>query len=124
MAALFLVGRIIFGGYFLYNAYGHFKNLAGMTAYVQSKGISRAKAAVIVGGVMLAIGGLSIILGLFIVLGMWLLVLFLIPVTFKMHAFWKETEPMAKMSETVQFTKNLALIGSLLMISSLFVLLT
>jgi hypothetical protein len=32
-----------------------------------------------------------------------------------MHAFWKVTDPMHKMSETINFTKNLALIGALLM---------
>jgi len=120
MGILFIAGRVLLGGYFLYNAFNHFKQLAGYTAYAQSKGVPSPKAAVIASGVMLALGGLSILLGMYIVLGMWLLVLFLIPTTVVMHKFWTVTDPMARMTETVNFTKNLALIGALLMMSALF----
>ncbi len=120
MGILFLLGRILLGGFFLYNAFGHFKNLAGMTAYAQSKRVPYPKAAVIATGSMLALGGLSIVLGFYIVLGTWLLVLFLIPTTFTMHRFWKEADPMASMNEKINFTKNLALVGALLMLSTLF----
>lgn len=122
MTVLFFIGRIILGAYFVYNAFNHFRHLPAMTGYTASRKVPYPKAAVIAGGVMLALGGLSILLGLYIVLGMWLLVLFLIPTTFVMHAFWKETDPQAKMMELVQFTKNLALIGALLMMSALFAL--
>ncbi len=33
-----------------------------------------------------------------------------------MHAYWKESDPMAKQGEQVNFTKNLALIGGLLVL--------
>lgn len=120
MGALFLIGRILLGGYFVYSAFNHFKHLVGYTGYAQSKGVPHPRAAVIATGVMLALGGLSIILGLYIVLGMWLLVLFLIPTTFMMHKFWKVIDPMARQGERINFFKNLALIGALLMLSSLF----
>ncbi len=120
MGTLFLIGRILLSGFFLYNAFNHFKNLGGYAGYSQSKSVPYPKAAVIVTGIMLALGGLSIILGLYIVLGMWLLVLCLLPITFLMHAFWKVTDPMAKSAERVNFTKNIAIIGALLMLSALF----
>jgi len=42
------------------------------------------------------------------------LVIFLIPITFIMHAFWKATEPNMKMTETIMFMKNIALTGAAL----------
>jgi putative oxidoreductase len=49
-------------------------------------------------------------------LGLWLIVIFLVPTTFIMHQFWKVSDPMMKMGETINFTKNIALIGSALML--------
>lgn len=37
METIFLIGRIILGGYFLYNAYNHFTELDALTGYAQSK---------------------------------------------------------------------------------------
>lgn len=45
-----------------------------------------------------------------------LLIVFLVPVTLMMHAFWKETDPQAKQAEQVAFNKNLALIGAALIV--------
>jgi uncharacterized membrane protein YphA (DoxX/SURF4 family) len=39
---------------------------------------------------------------------------FLAGVSPQMHAFWKEAEPQARMSEMINFTKNIALIGGAL----------
>ncbi len=118
MMVLFIIGRVLLGGYFVYNAFLHFKQLAGYTGYAQSKGVPYPKAAVITTGVMLAIGGLSIISGFFIVLGMWLLVLFLIPTTFMMHKFWTMTDPQARGMEQIGFMKNMAIVGALLSFSA------
>lgn len=41
----------------------------------------------------------------------------LVPVTVAGHSFWKETNPDAKKHHTTQFFKNLALIGSLIIVS-------
>lgn len=116
MDILFLIGRLIFGGYFLMNAWGHFKHLESMTGYAQSKGVPNPRAAVFVGGVLLLLGGLGVVFGIAPEASLALLLIFLVPVTFKMHAFWKETDPNAKMSEQIQFMKNMALIGALLML--------
>jgi uncharacterized membrane protein YphA (DoxX/SURF4 family) len=67
-------------------------------------------------GLLLLIGGLSILLGVYPPIGTIALAAFLIPVTFMMHAFWKVQDPMAKMGETVNFTKNLALLGAALIL--------
>lgn len=116
MSVLFLIGRIIFGGYFLMNAWGHFKNLEGMTGYAESKGLVSARSAVFAGGLLLLFGGLGVLFGVAPEASLALLIIFLVAVSYKMHAFWKETDPNVKMNERVAFMKNMALIGALLML--------
>lgn len=113
--AIYLLGRVIFGAYFIYSGFNHFKNEKNMTMYAHSKGVPSPRVAVLVGGAMLMLGGLGFLLGMNFQLSALVLLLFLVPTTFMMHAFWKVTDPMHKMSETINFTKNLALIGALLM---------
>ena len=121
MAILFLIGRLIFGGYFLMNAWGHFKHLESMTGYAQSKGVPSPRAAVFVGGVLLMLGGLGIVFGIAPEASIALLIIFLVPVSFKMHAFWKETDPNRRMMEQIQFMKNMALVGAILMLYAISV---
>lgn len=119
MQVLFIIGRILLGGYFLYSGFNHFKNLSGMTGYAKMKGVPLAKTAVIVSGVILALGGLAVLINKFAILGMCLIVIFLIPTTIMMHKFWKETDMQTRMNENINFTKNLALIGALLLLISI-----
>ncbi len=116
MDIVFLIGRIVVGLYYLYNAANHlFLGTAGLTGYAASKGVPSPKLAVYVAGVLLLIGGLSFLLGFQPIVGTVALVLFFLPVSFKMHNFWAVQDPMAKMGEMVNFTKNMALMGSALM---------
>jgi len=115
-STLILIGRLLLGGFFINSGFKHFSNLTMMAGYSQSKGIPSPKAAVVFSGLLLLIGGLSILLGVYPTVGTIALVLFLVPVTFMMHAFWKVKDPMARMGETVNFTKNLALLGAALML--------
>lgn len=45
-----------------------------------------------------------------------MIALALVPVSFMMHAFWKESDPQARQGEQINFNKNLALIGGLLVV--------
>ena len=115
-STIFVLGRLILGGYFIYSGFNHFALINMMAGYAQSKGIPSPKAAVGFSGMLLLIGGLSILLGVYPTIGVVALALFLVPVTFTMHAFWKVQDPMAKMGETVNFMKNVALLGAALML--------
>jgi uncharacterized membrane protein YphA (DoxX/SURF4 family) len=112
MDFLFLLGRVLFGGYFIMNGYNHLKNISGMAGYAQSKNVPYAKAAIIITGILLVLGGTGIVLGLYPRMAIVLLLIFLIPVTFKMHQYWKVQDPMQKMGEQINFMKNIALIGA------------
>ena len=119
MDYLFILGRVILGGYFIKNAYNHFKNTAMLSGYTASKGVPMPKLAVLVTGAMLLLGGLGILLGIYINLAVAILVLFLLGTLMKMHVYWKVEDPMARMGEHVNFYKNLALIGALLLLLSI-----
>lgn len=116
MSILFLIGRFVFGGYFLMNAWNHFKHVESLTGYAQFKGVPASRAAVLVSGTLLFLGGLGVVLGVAPETALAALIIFLVPVSFKMHAFWKETDPSARMMERIQFMKNMALIGACLML--------
>ncbi|GIV78815.1 MAG: hypothetical protein KatS3mg050_3209 [Litorilinea sp.] len=115
MEIAFLIGRIIVGVYYLMMAFNHFTRVGMLSGYAQSKGVPAPTLAVIGSGVLLLIGGLSVLTGYQPVIGVIALVLFFLPVTFMMHNFWAVEDEQAKQMEMVQFTKNLALLGSALM---------
>ena len=101
------------------SGYNHFKNLGMLTGYSQSKGVPMPKESVLVTGLMLVLGGLGILLGVYVGYSVLLLVLFLLGTLVKMHRYWEVADPMAKMGERVNFYKNIALLGALLMLLSI-----
>jgi uncharacterized membrane protein YphA (DoxX/SURF4 family) len=90
-----------------------------MTGYAQYKKVPAAKFSVVLSGLMILIGGLYIAFGVYADLGALLIALFLIPTSFLMHAFWKETDATAKQNESIGFFKNLSLAGAALIIFAL-----
>lgn len=114
METLEIIGRVLFSLIFLASGFGHFKAVDAMTGYTKSKGVPAAKLSVQVSGLLLLVGGVLTIIGNAI--GALLLVIFLVPTAFLMHAFWKETDAMAKMTEQTAFLKDIALAGGALYI--------
>lgn len=115
MDILLWVGKILFGGYFVYNGLNHFIQMKNLKGYAAAKGLPMPGFMVIVSGLMLLLGGLYIIFDFYFMIGGWLIVAFLVVSSFAMHAFWKE-EGQAKMGEMINFQKNLALAGAMLML--------
>jgi len=114
--ALLYIGRILFGGYFILGGINHFTKLEMMAGYAKSKGAPLPTLSVAFSGLLLLIGGLSVMFNIFIVAGLASLILFLVPVTLIMHQFWKIQDAQAKMSEMVNFLKNFALLGAVFML--------
>lgn len=119
MDIIHLIGQVLFGGYFVLQGVNHFKHSKSLTGYAASKNVPSPSLAVMGGGLLLFLGGLGVLFYGFIP-SMWteisflMLVIFLIPTTFMMHAFWKQTDPQARMMEKIQFMKNTALLGAIL----------
>jgi len=116
MNIVFLIGRIILGGFFLYAGIHHFTSLEYMAGYAKMKGMPAPKTAVAGTGTLLILGGLSLLLGAFPVIGCILLLIFLIGVSPVMHSFWNIQDPQQRAIEMNNFIKNLALAGALLII--------
>lgn len=114
MKAPFLLGRMIFGGFFLYNAVNHFKEYKNMAQYAKAKNVPMPEAAVLGSGVALAIGGTSILLGAKPKLGALALLGFLGAVSPTMHDFWNDQDPNQKQANMINFFKNVALAGGAL----------
>jgi putative oxidoreductase len=116
MNTLHLIGRIIFGGFFIYSGVNHFIGFGMMAQYAKMKGVPFPAIAQGLTGLMLLLGGLSIVFGIYPVVGVALLVAFLVPVSLMMHNFWKLDDPQLKMADKINFTKNMALLGAALML--------
>jgi putative oxidoreductase len=116
MRAMFCLERAIFGGFFLQSGLHHFQDKQMLTHYAAAKGVSRPDAAVIASGALVLAGGLSVLAGAKPRLGLAAIVGFLVPVSLQMHRFWDVDDPQQKMTETVNFMKNMALAGAALML--------
>jgi putative oxidoreductase len=108
----FLLGRLAFGGFFIYNGINHLRQRKFMAQYAESKSVPAPEAAVAGTGVLMIVGGASIILGIKPALGAAAIVAFLAGVSPVMHNFWKVEDPNQRMNEMVNFTKNMALLGA------------
>jgi uncharacterized membrane protein YphA (DoxX/SURF4 family) len=114
MDLLFLIGRVLYSLIFLMSGLNHFMQWEQMAQYAQSKGVPSPKLAVAGSGVLLLLGGLSVLLGFYPTIGLILLIVFLVPTTLLMHNFWAVEDPIQRQMEMVNFLKNLALLGAAL----------
>lgn len=115
MNTLPLLGRILFALLFVMTGFNHL--FGGGAEYAAAAGVPIAQVMVPFAGLLSLLGGLSVALGYKARYGAWLLVLFLVPVTFAMHPFWTETDPMQQQLHMAMFMKNIALTGTALFIA-------
>jgi len=115
-AWILLVGRVLYGFFFLTSGYNHLTKTGMMAQYAASKGVPAPKLGVAVSGLMLVAGGLSILLGYEPRIGALLLVAFLVPTAIIMHRFWGLSDAMAAQGEMIHFWKDVTLAGAALMI--------
>lgn len=120
MDILVLIGRILFVFLFLASGVNHLTNTKAMAGYAESRGVTAPLPAVMGSGVLLLLGGLSVLLGVWADLGALLLLVFLVPSAVLMHAFWKETNAATRQGEMIHFMKDIALAGSSLMLLAFF----
>ena len=114
MKAPFLIGRMLFGGFFLYSGINHLMQRKNMAAYTASKGVPKPEIAVTAAAVPLIVGGTSMLLGLKPKLGAIAILGFLAGVSPVMHDFWRNEDPNERMNNMALFMKNLALAGGAL----------
>ena len=114
MKALFLAGRVILGGFFVYNGINHFKSKQAMAGYSAAKGLPQPELAVTSSGALMIAAGASLILGYKPKFGAFAIAAFLASASPLFHDFWNASDPQAKQNEMINFSKNLALLGAAL----------
>jgi putative oxidoreductase len=108
------LGRVFLSSIFILASFHHFTQ--GAVNYAAQTGLPYASILVPTSGVIALLGGLSVLLGYRTRLGAALLVLFLVPVTLIMHAFWNATDPATYSLQQAMFLKNLGLLGGALLV--------
>ncbi|HTS78812.1 MAG TPA: DoxX family protein [Bryobacteraceae bacterium] len=114
MKTTHLIGRILFGGFFLYSGIHHLTSKREMAQYAGSKSVPLPDRAVELTGIMLLIGGSSVLLGLKPKVGLAAIAAFLVSISPVMHNFWASEDPGEKQNQMINFMKNLALLGGAL----------
>ncbi len=113
-AYLVPLGRLLFTLIFLESVPMHFS--AQGIGYAAQSGVPWPNVLVPLSGILALAGGLSVLLGYHARIGALLLVLFLIPVTLTMHAFWNIPDATMARMQMVMFMKNVSMLGAALMI--------
>ncbi len=110
----FLIGRLIFGGFFLYNGINHIVHKDQLAGYAGAKKVPMPEAAVVGSGALLIASGVSVILGIRPKLGAAGIIAFLASVSPSIHDFWTAQDPAQKQNDMIHFMKNMALLGAAL----------
>jgi putative oxidoreductase len=119
MKAAFLIGRIIFGGFFLYGGLHHFQQRKQLAQYAAAKSVPFPEVAVPVTGAMLLLGGASVLLGVKPKIGTLAIMGFLAGVSPIMHNFWASEDSEHRQNDMVNFMKNIAMLGSAMTLMSM-----
>jgi putative oxidoreductase len=114
----FVIGRLLFGRFFLYGGINHFRWRSAVAQYAEAKKLPMPDLAVMSTGVAPVLGGTSLLLGIKPKLGAAAIIGFLGGVSPIMHDFWSFEDPNQRMNEVVNFSKNMALLGSALALLS------
>lgn len=116
MKAASMIGRVLFGGFFLYHGINHLKHTEALAQYAGAKNVPNPEKAVMASGIAMLAGGASLILGVKPRFGVLPIAGFLAVASPMMHDFWN-AGPEAKQNEMIHFSKNIALLGAALMLS-------
>ncbi|MGQ9798655.1 MAG: DoxX family protein [Ignavibacterium sp.] len=82
----------------------------------RTNGLPLASVLVPLTGIMILLGGLSVVLEYQDKWGALLLIVFLIPTTFIMYLFWKIEDAMKAQMQVIMFMKNLSMLGGAILI--------
>lgn len=114
---VFLAGRILFSIMFFESGIkSHLVGRKDAAAYARQYRAPLPELTVPASGVIIAAGSIMVTLGAWGDLGALLIAAFLIAITPVMHAFWRETEPMARQFQRINFMKNVAVLGGALVL--------
>jgi len=112
-----VAGRVFLTAIFLSSALmKKIPDFSSVADYMASEGVPAPKFLLAGAIVFLIVGSLSVIIGFKARIGATLLLVFLVLATYYFHDFWTFTDAAAREMQTIQFMKNLGLMGAMLMI--------
>jgi putative oxidoreductase len=114
MKTVFLLGRLIFGGFFVYSGLHHFQEKKVLAQYAAAKNVPLPDIAVTASGAMLMLGGASILLGVKPKIGALAIAGFLAGVSPMIHDFWRTEDSQQRQNEMAHFMKNIAMLGGVM----------
>jgi putative oxidoreductase len=101
---------------FLFEAYDSIWYFAETQVKMTEYGITWRQDLLLYGAIfLLVLGGILVLIGYRVKLGSLLLLIYWVPVTFIVHSFWNDPEPMRRI-ESVMFMHNLGIVGGLLFV--------
>ncbi len=116
MEIVLLVGRAIFGLYWVSAAVQNLIGLEKGAPAAGAKGVPHPKLSLVATAPLLIISGICIALGFYAGIASIALMAFLVPASIFRHHFWDVPDPEEALGERRNFEKNIALIGALLLI--------
>jgi putative oxidoreductase len=112
-----VVGRVLLCTIFFMAAVGNkIPNFQAIAGYMAKEGVPAPQIMLAGAIVFLIAGSLSVILGYKARIGAALLLVFLVLATYYFHDFWTLSDPQAQQEQTIQFMKNLGLMGAMLLV--------
>jgi putative oxidoreductase len=115
--AMALVGRILMGLIFVLSGYGKLTGFAGLISTIAGKGLPMPEVLAALSVIIELGGGLLLIVGFKARWAALLIFLFIIPISLTFHNFWT-MEGAAAAANKIQFMKNLAIMGGMLMLAA------
>ncbi len=111
-----LIARILIACIFLFEAYDSIVFFKSTKELMTAYNITWQQDLLLSGAIfLLLLGGILILIGYRSGLGAILLLLYWVPVTFILHSWWNDPVELQRI-ESINFMKNIAIIGGLLMI--------
>jgi putative oxidoreductase len=110
------LARILIAAFFVWAGTEKLMHFAAIQSQIAGHGIPQPQVATVAAIVIELLGGILLIFGIWTRVVAWIMFLYLIPVTIVMHNFWAAPPEMYQMQQ-LNFMKNLAILGALLMIA-------
>lgn len=110
MDIVMVIGRILFAYIFVNAGYNHFVQAKVYVELAETQKVKFPRALTYLSGLVLLLGGLSIILGVYADVGALVLVAVLLIMAVKMHNYWSKTDEHAEGA----FWKNVSMAGAAL----------
>ena len=118
MEALILIGRILFSLIFIGAGIGHLADAEGSSGYAESRDAPSSGIVIRLSGVLIAAGGLGVMLGVWMDLAALGLAVYCLLTALLVHHFWTD-EGSDLQREMAMFMKNVSMAGAGLMIFAL-----